>query len=141
MVDKEKLAKLIRELQKHTNHLKELKKTDFETFTADWKVFELVNRKLHLALQATLDLGESIISEFNFPKPDSYKDIARILTENRVMPVEFKKVLEELAGFRNVLVHEYLYLDEKKVYKHLQKDPEILEKFIEHIKNFVQSEE
>ncbi len=66
MVDKERFSKLINEIERHLKHLDELRKIDFETFHSDWRTFDLVNRKLHLVIQAALNLGESIIAEYGF---------------------------------------------------------------------------
>jgi len=137
MIDKEKFAKIINDLEDYLRKLSELQRHDLKSFLSDWKIHDLVERNLQLAIQATLDLGEMIISEFCFKKPDSYKDIARILVENKVIPFDFQFTFEDLAGFRNVLVHEYLDLDLERVYEHLQKDPEKIRKFIKHIKEFI----
>lgn len=137
MVDKEKLAKYIQELERHLGHLAELQKYKKGMFLSDWKVYDLVDRKLHLALETFLTLGEMIIGEFNFQKPDTYADIPRILFENKVIDKGLKDGLVDLARFRNVLVHEYLYLDHEKIYQHLQKDPKLIKQFIEAIKKFV----
>jgi len=139
MIDKEKFAKIINDLEAYLKKLTELQKYNLKPFLSDWKIHDLVERNLQLAIQTTLDLGEMIISEFNFKKPDSYKDIARILAENKVIPFDFQPILEDLAGFRNVLVYEYLYLDREKVYEHLQKDLEKIRKFIKQIKEFIKS--
>lgn len=106
---------------------------------SDWRIYDLIDRKLHLSLETVLILGEMIISEFDFQKPDTYADIPKILFENKVISQKLKEELIDLARFRNVLVHGYLYLDHKKVYQHLQKDPKIIKKFIKAIKKFVSS--
>jgi uncharacterized protein YutE (UPF0331/DUF86 family) len=137
MIDKEKIAKYIQELERYLLHLKELQKYKKEEFISDWKIYDLVDRKLHLSLETFLSLGEMIIEEFNFRKPDVYADIPRILFENKIIDQSLKKKLVDLARFRNVLVHEYLYLDHEIVYQHLQKDPKILKDFILAVKKFI----
>lgn len=139
MVDKEKLTKYIQELELYLRHLAELQNYKQDKFLSDWKIYDLVDRKLHLALETFLTLGEMIIGEFGFQKPDAYADIPRILFENKVISLELKEKLTKLARFRNVLVHEYLYLDHQKVYEHLQNAPPIIKDFIEAIKKFVLS--
>lgn len=141
MVDKEKLAQYIQELETYLKHLEELQKYPKEKILSEWKIYDLVDRKLHLAVETFLTLGEIVISEFGFSKPNTYADIPRILFENKVIREELKDKLVDLARFRNVLVHDYLYLDHKKVYQHLQKDPQIIRGFIEEIKKFVGEKE
>lgn len=44
----------------------------------------------------------------------------------------------ELAGFRNVLAHEYSAIDDERVYEHLQ-DLERFRRFAEEIDRFLDS--
>jgi uncharacterized protein YutE (UPF0331/DUF86 family) len=137
MVDKEKLAKYIQELEGYLIHLDELQKHPIDEFISDWRIFSLVDRQLHLTLESFLTIGEMIIAEFGFDKPDTYADIPRILFENKVISKRLNDQLIDLARFRNVLVHDYLSLDHEKVYQHIQKDPKIIREFIKEVKKFV----
>lgn len=139
MIDKEKIAKYIQELELYLKHLSELQRHKKEEVLSDWRIYDLVDRKLHLAIESFLVLREMIISEFGFQKPDTYADIPRILFENKVIDLKLKEKLTELARFRNVLVHGYTRLDHEKVYEHLQEDPEIIKEFIRAVKNFIVS--
>ena len=52
------------------------------------------------------------------------------------MPQDFAQKLAPMAGFRNILVHEYLDLDWDEVYQHL-KQLEDLYRFMDHIKHWI----
>lgn len=136
MVDREKLAKYILELERYIEQLKELKHYNREEFLSDWKIYDLVDRKLHLVLETYLAIGEIIIGEKKLRKPDTYADIPRILFENKVIGNALKEQLVDLARFRNVLVHEYVALDHGIVYKHLQNAPAIIAEFLKAIKSY-----
>jgi uncharacterized protein YutE (UPF0331/DUF86 family) len=86
MVDKERLAKYIRELENYLRQLNELKKIPKVDYTTDWRISYVVERTLHLSLETFLSIGEMLISEFKFKKPDSYAEIPKILMENKVIP-------------------------------------------------------
>ena len=139
MTDKEKLVKYINQLEIYLSHLKKLQKYPREKFLANWEIYDLADRKLHLVIENVLNIGEMIISEFGFRKPDRYSEIPQILSENKVIPKKLEKSLVDLAKFRNVLVHEYVNLDHKKVYQKLKKTPKIIEEFIQVIKEYVKS--
>lgn len=141
MVDKEKLAKYIEQLEDYLNKINNLKNISKESFLSNWKEYQLVDRILHLALETFLNIGEMIISEYNYKKPDYYSDVPKILNENKIISEKLKEELIELAKFRNVLVHQYLYLDHEIIYEHLQNDEEILKKFLENIKEFINNNE
>ncbi len=137
MVDKARLAKCIQDLEGYLQHLVEMQKYPVEQYLSDWRIYDLADRQLHLALETFLTVGDMVISEFGFAKPDTYADIPRILFENKVIPSLLKDELVDLALFRNVLVHDYLRLDHERVYQHLQNDTKTIEEFIDAIKRFV----
>lgn len=137
MVDKLRLAKYIQELDVYLQHLSELQKHPLQAFLSDWRVYDLADRQLHLTLETFLTIGEMVISEFGFHKPDTYADIPRILFENRVIDHELKEQLVDLARLRNVLVHDYVRLDHERVYRHVQKDAGVIREFIDAVKKFV----
>jgi uncharacterized protein YutE (UPF0331/DUF86 family) len=137
MVDRTKLAKYIQDLEGYLKHLAELQKHPVEEFLSDWRIYDLAERQLHLTMETFLTIREMIISEYGFVKPDTYADIPRILSKNKVIPNQLKDKLVDLARFRNVLVHDYLRLDHERVFQHLQTDDKIIMEFIEAVKRFV----
>ena len=140
MVDKEKIAKYIQELEIYLEQIKELQELNKEDFLNDWRNYDLVDRKLHLILETYLSIGEMIISEFRLKKPDTYSDIPKILSENKIVSKDACDKLADLAKFRNVLVHEYLHLDHERIYEHLHEDPSIIEGFLKSIKEFIEKD-
>jgi len=63
---------------------------------------------------------------------DRYVVQARIakLAKNKVLSGRLAKKLVLMAGFRNVLVHEYLEIDRHRVYRALKDDLRDFERFI-----------
>ena len=135
-MDKERLAKYIQELEGYLAHLAELQRYSEEEFLSDWRIHDLADRQLHLTLETFLTVGEIVISECGFRKPDTYADIPRILCENRVIGKHLSDDLVDLARFRNVLVHGYLHLDHERVYQRVQKDVRTIQEFLVAIKEY-----
>lgn len=140
MVDSERLARYIRDLETYLKQAQELQKTDKKELLSDWRIYDLVDRKLHLILETFLSIGEVIISEYKFRKPDTYADIPKIMIENGVIPEDLGNKLIDLAKFRNVLVHEYLFIDHERVYEHLHGDLAIIQEFLNTIKEFIKKD-
>jgi len=137
MVDKERLAKCIRDLEEYLAHLGQLQQYSKDEFLSDWRVHDLADRQLHLALETYLTVGEILISGCGWRKPDTYADIPRILHENKVLGGPLRDQLVTLARLRNVLVHDYLSLDHERVYQHVHADGQIIREFIDAVKEFV----
>ncbi|MBE0448784.1 MAG: DUF86 domain-containing protein [Actinobacteria bacterium] len=54
-----------------------------------------------------------------------------------IIPKEFAREIRGIAGFRNILIHEYVKIDVEKVYGYLQKAPEQFDAFRSYIGKFL----
>ena len=48
--------------------------------------------------------------------PKSYKDVSLILLENKILNEFLNNKFIEAIKFRNILVHNYIYLNPKQIY-------------------------
>lgn len=108
------------ELSERLARLEPLRQRHRIDFDADPYLRDIVERNLEIAAQCCIDISHRIISLEKAVKPrDYYEAIAR-LGELGVLPPDFARNLAPLAGFRNILVHEYVGIDWDEVYKNLQ---------------------
>jgi len=84
-----------------------------------------VERNLEIAAQCCIDISNRIISLERAKKPQDYYEAFIRLGELNVLPEEFARNLAPIAGFRNVLVHEYLGVNWDEVYKNLQETDDL----------------
>lgn len=134
MVPEEKNALLVRveRLKEELKFLKQNKPKSYEEFVQNPVKRRSIERSLEVALEAVLDIGRLIISLKNLHKPSDNTEVFDILAVDNILPKEFAKNIRGIGGMRNVLVHDYMIIDYKKVYKALQKIDE-LQKFVEYI--------
>jgi uncharacterized protein YutE (UPF0331/DUF86 family) len=85
-----------------------------------------VERNLEIAAQCCIDISHRIISLEKAQKPRDYYEAIIRMGELAVLPADFARELAPIAGFRNILVHEYLTVDWDEVYRHLQDLDDIL---------------
>jgi uncharacterized protein YutE (UPF0331/DUF86 family) len=71
-------------------------------------------------VQCCIDVSHRIIALEKARKPTDYYEAISLMGELGVLPVDFARQLASIAGFRNILAHEYLSVDWDKVYNHLQ---------------------
>ena len=76
---------------------------------------------MEISAQCCIDIGHRIIALENARKPADYFEAFLILGELGVLPASFARSLAPLAGFRNILAHEYLIVDWDHVFGYLQK--------------------
>jgi uncharacterized protein YutE (UPF0331/DUF86 family) len=109
-------------------------RSDFE---ADPYLRDIVERNLEIAAQCCIDIAHRIISLEGARKPVDYHDAILQLGDLGVLAPEFARHLAPLAGFRNILVHEYLRVDWDMVYRNLNRLDD-LERFAELVRVWVQ---
>ena len=127
MVNKNVLSARLERLREYLGILVTIQEYDCDRFIQDPFIHGTAERNLHLAIECLLDIGNHIIADLGYAKPESYADIFRILTENQVIPLQLYKNLEGMAAFRNVLVHDYLRLDRKRVHQVIKDKTQYLE--------------
>lgn len=125
------------ELNERLQRLEPLKEKPRGAFREDPYLRDIVERNLEIAVQCCIDIGHRIISLEKALKPQDYYESILRLGELNVLPGDFAERLAPLAGFRNILVHEYLVVDWDEVYKHLQHLNDLYE-FAEYIRRWLQ---
>lgn len=91
-----------------------------EEFLKDAYLRDIVERNLEVAAQCCIDIANRIISVEEALKPADYYESFIRLGQMDVLPIEFAQRFAAIAGFRNILVHEYLAIDWGEVYANLQ---------------------
>jgi len=118
-IDKEKVTKLIREIQESVERLKELKKLSLEEFLSHKDNYAICEHHLRKALEGVLSLATHILSRLPIEKPKDYTDALIKLGEAKVIPFEFAQKIKGMAGYRNRLVHLYWEVTPEEIYEKL----------------------
>lgn len=70
-----------------------------------------LERFLHLAAECALDVGEMVIATRRLPKAESYREVIERLAEAGILEEAFAARFRDVAGLRNILVHDYTRID------------------------------
>jgi uncharacterized protein YutE (UPF0331/DUF86 family) len=108
------------ELSERLARLKTLSTKSRNDFDEDSFLRDIVERNLEVAVQCCIDVSHRIIALEKARKPADYYEAISLMGELGVLPVDLARRLAPIAGFRNILAHEYLSIDWDKVYNHLQ---------------------
>ncbi|HUW64384.1 MAG TPA: DUF86 domain-containing protein [Spirochaetia bacterium] len=139
MVDKEFLAERLKLLTGYISDLEEEAGVRLDDLKDDKRIRRYVERTLHLTVEACLDIGNHLIADMGLREPENYKDIMVILTEAGYLPKEKLQQFKDMAGFRNVIVHDYARIDPVILYGILKTDLLFFRLFAGMVKkNFLQ---
>lgn len=89
------------------------------------------------SIEACIDIGNHIIASLGLRRPEDYKDVFVILQENKIIPKNLSERLQDMTRFRNLLVHSYTRIDDRKVFAILTKDVKDIREFIRFILKFI----
>ena len=99
---------------------------------------DIVERNLEVTAQAVIDIANRIISIEGLEKPRDYYEAILRLGETEVLPLDFAQNMAPIAGFRNILVHDYMDIDWDEVYKKLHQLNDISQ-FMDYVKNWMKN--
>ena len=134
MVDRHVVQSRIAKIREYVALLRKIRGlADERRFVGDPLVYGNAERYLQLTIQAVLDISNHIVADMNLSLPADSQDLFGLLVRHKVLTVPLSKKLVSMAGFRNVLVHEYLEIDRHRVYRVLSDDLGDFEKFIKAV--------
>jgi uncharacterized protein YutE (UPF0331/DUF86 family) len=106
------------------------KQADEAKFVRDPLIYGNAERYLQLAIQCIIDISNHAVADLKLRLPSDNAELFELLAANKTISAALARRLTAMAGFRNILVHEYLEIDRKKVYSVLKNDLADFEKFI-----------
>jgi uncharacterized protein YutE (UPF0331/DUF86 family) len=137
VVDTNVVLSRITKIRECTAVLRRYSLLDQKAFLRNTDISSSAERQLQVAIQAVIDIGNHVLSDRDLGTPKDYRDIFRILAEHKIVSKALSIRLSAMAGLRNVLVHDYLDVDLKIVYRILKKDLVDFETFIKAVLKLV----
>ena len=127
------LTRKLEHLQELLDLLRQEAPTPLQAFLSDRRQQLLVERLLHLSVEAASDLLEHLlVQEFN-SKPQTYADTFRLAGQHGVIPTALAQRLLPAAGLRNRLVHDYEAIDPSRVHAAMASALEDLDQLAEEL--------
>lgn len=87
--------------------LADLGRVDLAAIPTDVVVERFVEHTLQIAIQAALDVASHVVSDDRLGEPRNNRELFDLLARHGWIPAGLAATLSRMAGFRNVLVHEY----------------------------------
>lgn len=109
MTDPDLIAKKLAQVETCIAELRALARLD--ELARDVKEERFVEHTLQIAIQAALDVASHIVSDERLGEPRTNRELFGLLERPGILSRDLVEILEEAAGFRNVLVHGYSDID------------------------------
>ena len=129
MVSKEKIFQKFNLLDDYLNILKEIAQKPVNTFLKDKILLGSAKYYLQVSIECCLDVANHIIASERLRVPKDYADSFKVMEEEGLVGEELGKRLQQMAKFRNRLVHLYGDIDDVNVHIYINKDVKDLVEF------------
>jgi uncharacterized protein YutE (UPF0331/DUF86 family) len=93
----------------------------------------IVERKLQLSIQVCIDIANYIIARKRLQVPDEEGNLFLVLAEENITSTSLAQQMKGMVNFRNILVHEYLEIDNKIVHRNLTQNLNDFDEFAKSI--------
>lgn len=128
----------LRRLEEVVSELRELATLDSATLRTGLRNMWAVERGLQLGAEILFDIGNHILTSQYGSSSEGYQDIVEQLARQGILIPELHQRLRGLAGFRNILVHDYLRLDPDRVEEALARAPQDFDDFARSIRRWLE---
>jgi uncharacterized protein YutE (UPF0331/DUF86 family) len=102
-------------------------------FLGDYRNTDGAKYLLIVATASAIDLCNHVVACRGGRAPQDYADCFAILAELRVIDLDVARRLQQMARFRNLLVHLYWRVDDRRVYQVIHDDLGDLDVFREQV--------
>lgn len=136
MVEEKVVIEKLKELNKYLKQLRKYEGVSKNDLAEDIDKLWTVERGLQLSIQIILDIGSHILAEKGI-MIEKYSDVFIELAKLDIIPEDFSNKIKGMAGFRNVLVHEYADVDVDVVTKVLNNSLDDFEQFAKYINDYL----
>lgn len=131
---KQRISEKIEEL---VNCLEEFRKIDipeFEEYQKDLQLKAACERYFERIVELIIPISLLLVRLKKLDQPENEDHIFRILSKNNLISSEFAKRLKDAKDMRNIVIHNYLKVDDHIVYQAITEEIiQDAEEFIENI--------
>jgi uncharacterized protein YutE (UPF0331/DUF86 family) len=140
MLDRPLIDQHLQNMEEALTNLARYRSLRFEEFEKDLSLVWATERGLQILIQNLLDIGAHILASEIRNDWDDYGEIISKLGQHGVLPRVFAEKIKGMAGLRNILVHEYLRVDTKKIYDLLVNKLEDFTEFMRSVDHYLENE-
>jgi len=133
LVDKSLVLRKIERIDAYLKQVRQKRDPGFEVFRKDIDLQSIVLFNLIQSIQASVDIGAHIISDSEWGVPGSQSDIFEILAQHKIITKQLSRLMINMVGFRNRIVHEYEKIDLRIVHNVWRKNIKDIDKFCKSV--------
>lgn len=128
-MDEKRILSKIDQLDLSLEELKSIEIRDFKEYKDSLMKKRACERLLQMCIEIVLDICNIFVSDLRLGLPSDEEDVFKKLSDSKIISKDIMKLLPGMKNFRNVLVHKYGEINDKKVFENIKKNLKDFEKF------------
>ena len=128
-VKNRKIARILRDLE----YLRSIQELSKDQFLGDIVTLLATHYALLESIQIVIDLAFHICAQNKLHEPENYREAFKILSQNNLLSSELAANLSDWAGLRNILAHQYLDVNDERIYDFIHSELSAFDQFLEEI--------
>lgn len=141
MVDPARIRSLVARIADRRGRLVSYGERPVERYVEDEEAVAASKYLLVTAIEDVLSVANHVIASEGWRSPADYADAFSVLREHGVISDDLARRLGAMARFRNLLVHVYAEVDDRRVHRFLREDLGDLDQFSSAVLQLVDEEE
>jgi len=122
----------------YLDKLKPIAGHTYEEYLADFYLKTSAERLIQLIVECASDINNHVIVEMGERPPEDYTSSFIKASEAGLLTSELANKLKGSGGMRNILVHEYIDIDDEKVYRALHAALSDFKEYMRQVDTFLE---
>jgi len=115
MVDLTRVRTLLERMELELDHLRRLARRDAAELIADDDLVAAVKYRFIVAIETAIDVAQHVVAARGLRAPTDYADVFAVLVDAGLLPEGHVGTFQDMARFRNLLLHGYAVVDDSRV--------------------------
>ena len=130
-----RIREKVADIKENLAVLKEYADQDENNFLSNKEAIRSARYALVVMIEASVNIANHLCARLLNSSPGSYADCFLLLGNNEIIPVELSLKLAKMAGFRNLLVHGYAKVDNRKMLEIMRVNNVDVERWLKELQN------
>lgn len=136
MVDERRVRRLLQRVSEDISYLASRSGEEPSQQLADAERMAALKYVFVTTIEGCLDVAQHVCASEGWGPPSSNAEALRLLGHHGVLPSGLSEVMASAVGFRNVLVHGYVDIDDHRVVSFLERVAD-LRAFVSHVSSWL----
>ncbi len=138
MIDIELIRRKLSRLNMYLEKLKPISQKSLDEYKSEFYLKSSAERLIQLIVECATDINNHVVVETNNRPPEDYSVSFIRASAVGLISRDLAEKLKGSAGMRNILVHEYMDIDDEKVYNALSLAIKDYKEYLKQVEEFIE---